>query len=113
MKRIKPTLSLLVIAAIGFAMNQCQHEDEAIIPIKGPDPVVHGTEIINCTGCTPLAGDSYGTTADFSSGSIPSGVWYHDKAHSNVMWETQYKQFGSLLTGRFNYFVLITIQAIC
>ena len=34
------------------------------------------------------------------------GVWYHDKAHSNVTWETRYKEFGSLLTGRFDFFVI-------
>jgi polyisoprenoid-binding protein YceI len=49
---------------------------------------------------------SNGASSDFSTSGVPSGQWYCDKTHSNVMWETPYKAVGSLLTGRFNYFVL-------
>ena len=47
-----------------------------------------------------------GASADFNTSAVPVGTWYCDKSHSNVMWETPYKALGSLLTGRFNYFVL-------
>jgi polyisoprenoid-binding protein YceI len=83
---------------------QCQHNDEEVVPVVGPDPVVHGTEVVTCTNCTPLQVN--GAPSDFSATNVPAGTWYQDKSHSNVMWETPYKQFGSLLTGRFNYFVL-------
>jgi polyisoprenoid-binding protein YceI len=104
MKKLTLLSGLLVLLAVGFLAIRCQHEDEAIIPIKGPDPIVRGTEIINCTNCTPLAAN--GASADFNANAVPPNVWYFDKGHSNVMWETPYKNFGSLLTGRFNYFVL-------
>ena len=105
MKKLSYLVDLLMLLCIGFLTVQCQHEDENIITTVGPK-VEHGTEIINCTGCTPLIGDANGTTTDFNAGKVPVGVWYLDKSHSNVMWETPYKVFGSLLTGRFNYFVL-------
>ena len=108
MKRVFNIASLLLIALVGLFIIQCQHEDEKIIPVVGPDPIVHGSETISCTSCTPLVEN--GASADFNSGAVPSGTWYLDKAHSNVMWETQYKQFGSLLTGRFNYFVLSNLN---
>jgi polyisoprenoid-binding protein YceI len=80
-----------IVLTVGFLVMQCQHDDGAEIPVVGPDPIEHGDEIVTCNNCN--------TTA-------PSGTWYHDKAHSNVMWETPYKQFGSLLTGRFDFFVV-------
>ena len=89
---------------ISFFSMRCQHEDEDIIPVIGPDPVEHGDEVVSCTACTPLV--SNGASADFSSSGVPVNQWYFDKAHSNVRWETPYKTYGSLLTGRFNYFVL-------
>jgi polyisoprenoid-binding protein YceI len=104
MKTLKPTLiAFLLFLSVGFVI-QCQHDDEEIIPIKGPDPIERGTETLTCTNCTPLV--SNGAPSDFSATNVPVGAWYCDKAHSNVMWETPYKVFGSLLTGRFNYFVL-------
>lgn len=104
MNTLKSTLiAFLLFVSVGLVI-QCQNEDEEIIPIKGPDPIVRGTEKLSCTNCTPLA--SNGASADFNAGAIPAGTWYFDKSHSNVMWETQYRAFGSTLTGRFNYFVL-------
>jgi polyisoprenoid-binding protein YceI len=100
----KRSYFILLLTIVGFAITQCQHDDENIVPVKGPDPVVHGTEVVSCPDCTPL--QSNGASADFNSGNVPVGQWYFDKSHSNVMWETPYKIFGSLLTGRFNYFVL-------
>lgn len=95
-------LAMLLMAA--GAVVQCQHDDAEVIPVKGPDPVVRGTETLTCTGCTPLV--SNGASADFSATGVPVGTWYFDKSHANVGWETPYKGLGSILTGRFNYFVL-------
>lgn len=104
MKAIKSISVLVMLVSVGFFATQCQHDDEAIVPVKGPDPIVHGTEVVSCTNCTPLVEN--GASADFNSSAVPVSTWYFDKSHSNVMWETPYKGFGSLLTGRFNYFVL-------
>ena len=101
MKRL--IYSLMVLTALTLLTLGCQHEDGEIIPTKGPD-INHGTETVSCIACTPLL--SNGASADFNSGNVPAEVWYFDKAHSNVQWETAYREFGSLLTGRFNYFVL-------
>lgn len=106
--QIKFTLAvILVFIGLGLVV-QCQHTDEEIIPVKGPDPIVRGTEKVTCTNCTPLV--SNGASADFNAGAVPKGTWYFDKSHSNVMWETPYKIVGSMLTGRFNYFVLQTLN---
>lgn len=104
MKKIRPILILIMLISVSLLNTQCQHDDEEIIPVVGPDPIERGAETVNCTDCTPL--ESNGASADFSSGDIPAGVWYFDKAHSNVRWESPYKAFGSLLTGRFNYFYI-------
>lgn len=104
MKTLKPTLiAFLLLTSLGLVF-QCQHDDENIVPIKGPDPIVRGNEKISCPTCTPLAIN--GAPSDFSATNVPVGTWYADKSHSNVMWESPYKAFGSLLTGRFNYFVV-------
>jgi len=99
---MKTKLYLWIGIFIIFSVSiQCQHDDEEIIPVKGPDPIEHGDEVILCPNCTP---------ADFNTGGVPAAQWYFDKAHSNVTWETPYKMFGSLLTGRFNYFVLSNLS---
>lgn len=97
-----------ILAFIGMAMAslfflRCQHEDEEI-SLAPPSAPAHGTETLSCTDCTPLVEN--GASSDFSTSAVPSGEWYFDKAHSNVNWETAYQGVGSLLTGRFNYFVL-------
>jgi polyisoprenoid-binding protein YceI len=95
-KKLKLVAALAMVLTMGLFVMQCQHEDEDTIPVVGPDPIERGEEIITCTDCN--------TTT------VPSGVWYHDKSHSNVMWETRYKEFGSLLTGRFNYFIISSMN---
>src|SRR6187397_2269330 len=92
MKKVKFFAATVMILAVSFLVMQCQHDDEEAIPVVGPDPIERGTEIITCTNCNTNPGGS--------------GTWYHDKAHSNVMWETRYKVFGSKLTGRFNAFFM-------
>lgn len=96
MKKFKVITAVFMILTVSFLAMQCQHEDEDVIPVVGPDPVVHGTEIMNCTNCNTVPAGG--------------GIWYHDKSHSNVMWETPYKQLGSLLTGRFDYFIINSLN---
>ena len=92
MKKFKIVIAVFIGLVMVFLTMQCQHDDSATIPVVGPDPIEHGDEVMTCTDCnvTPPG----------------AGVWYHDKAHSNVMWETRYKELGSLLTGRFDFFVI-------
>lgn len=104
MKNFKQILILIMLWSGAGVVMQCQHDDSEVIPVQGPDPIVRGTETLSCTDCTPLV--SNGASDDFNSGAVPVGTWYFDKSHSNVLWETPYKGMGSLLTGRFNYFVL-------
>lgn len=96
MKNLRVLAVMVVVMTLVFFVMRCQHDDEIVIPVKGPDPITHGKEIIPCTDCN----------------TVPAGsnVWYHDKSHSNVMWETQYKTFGSLLTGRFDYFIMNSLN---
>lgn len=96
MKKIKVFTVAFMLITTGFFAMQCQHDDQDVIPVVGPDPIVHGTEIMTCTGCNTVPAGG--------------GIWYHDKSHSNVMWETQYKVLGSLLTGRFDYFIINSLN---
>ncbi|MCO4291679.1 YceI family protein [Solitalea sp. MAHUQ-68] len=95
MKKIKFTIIALLVLTTGFFAVHCQHDDSAEIPINGPDEPTHGTEVVNCTNCNTVPS--------------ASNIWYHDKSHSNVGWETQYKVYGSLLTGRFNEFFMTSL----
>lgn len=109
MKNSKLKIAVILFAFGGLLVTQCKHDD-TVIPVKGTDPtkIIRGTETLNCTTCTPLV--SNGASSDFNSSAVPSGVWYYDKSHSNVTWETPYKGVGSLLNGRFNYFVLQSLS---
>src|SRR5690349_9291273 len=92
MKKPKILASMVMVLAACFLIMQCQHDDENTIPIFVTDPIEHGDEIITCTDCNTVPAGG--------------GIWYLDKAHSNVMWETRYKIFGSKLTGRFDSFFM-------
>jgi polyisoprenoid-binding protein YceI len=96
MKKFKVLSGVLMVLIVGFLAMQCQHEDGEAIPVQGPDPIEHGDQIANCTGCDTDTG-------------VP-GSWFIDQNHSNVMWETQYKAFGSKLTGRFDSFFLTSLN---
>ncbi|HEX5000872.1 MAG TPA: YceI family protein [Bacteroidia bacterium] len=61
---------------------------------------MRGNEELNCTNCTP---------ENFDANNVAAGVWYFDKAHGNVTWETPYRVLGSPLTGRFDYFYLTSL----
>lgn len=105
MKNNRLRIAIILVMACGIFVTQCKHDD-TIVPVKGTDAekIIRGTESLSCTNCTPLVEN--GASSDFNTAAVPAGVWYYDKNHSNVMWETPYKGVGSLLTGRFNYFVL-------
>ncbi len=96
MKKIKVSAVVVIVLTVGFIVIQCQHNDQVVIPVVGPDPIKHGTQIITCTDC--------------NTDTNVSGSWYHDQAHSNVMWETPYMGTGSLLTGRFNEFFMTNLN---
>lgn len=100
---LKVASVLVMVSAI--LVTQCKNDD-TIVPVKGTEAskIIRGTESLSCANCTPLV--SNGASSDFNTSAVPSGVWYYDKSHANVMWETPYKGVSSLLTGRFNYFVL-------
>ena len=51
MKKFKVLLAAFMCFAMVFLTMQCQHDDEEIIPVVGPDPIEHGVEIITCTAC--------------------------------------------------------------
>ena len=104
MKNNRIIFGASIVLASCFVLSQCKHDDTIVPTGTDPKKIVRGTESISCLTCTPLI--SNGASADFNTSAVPSGKWYFDKAHSNVMWETPYKGVGSLLTGRFNYFVL-------
>lgn len=105
MKNSKLKIAVILISFAGVFVSRCKHDD-TIVPVKGTDEtkIIRGTGSLSCTNCTPLV--SNGASSDFNTAGVPAGVWYYDKAHSNVTWETPYKGVGSLLNGRFNYFVL-------
>lgn len=100
MKTLRRILELVMLFSISIFIMQCQHDDQAIIPVKGPDPIVRGNEVLSCTDCTPV---------DFNANNVDKGVWYFDKSHANVNWSTPYRLLGSPLTGRFDYFYVTTL----
>lgn len=97
------TIALIGCVAGLFFFIQCQHDDEQIT-LAPPSKPSHGTETVSCTNCTPLVEN--GASSDFNVNGVAAGQWYFDKVHSNVNWESAYQGVGSMLTGKFNYFVL-------
>jgi polyisoprenoid-binding protein YceI len=85
------TLMILLVLVSGFGyMISCTHDDELIVPIQLTQPFV----------------SSRGTNVHLP-GEMTSGnpnEWKLDKAHSSVLWSTNYVGAAGLLTGRFNQF---------
>jgi polyisoprenoid-binding protein YceI len=88
MRSINKTHSLIVIlliSSVGYIIS-CTHTN-TIIESTG-SKITRGTEILLPGNMTP------GNTNE----------WKLDKAHSNVLWSTNYVGAAGLLTGRFNQF---------
>jgi len=82
-------LIILVIASgLGYIVS-CTHDNEL------PPPPASNTAVINRGNNVHLPGDL--TTGDTSE-------WKMDKAHSSVLWSTNYVGAAGSLTGRFNQF---------
>jgi len=80
---------LVLVSGYGYIAS-CTHENSLIVPIQTTKPFVssRGTNVL-------LPGNmTAGNTNE----------WKLDKAHSNVMWSTNYVGAAGLLTGRFNQF---------
>lgn len=86
------TLMILLILISGYGyIASCTHENDFLPPPASTGPIItRGSSVLlpgNMTSGNPLE-------------------WKVDKAHSNVMWATNYVGAAGLLTGRFNQFGL-------
>lgn len=85
----KTLLIVLILFNVFGYIVSCTHDNSIAPPPATTGPVItHGTHV-HLPG-TLLAGDT--------------NQWKLDKAHSNVLWETNYVGAAGLLTGRFNQF---------
>ena len=75
-----------MILSFGYVVS-CTHDDE-ILSLSGGSRIERGTQVL----------------------SFPDPKVTHDKAHSNVGWETMYLGGLSLLTGRFDKFGFTTFN---
>ena len=85
------TLMILLVLISGFGyMISCTRDNDLIVPIQTTPPFVstRGTNIHLPGEMTP------GNASE----------WKVDKAHSSVLWSTNYVGAAGLLTGRFNQF---------
>ena len=80
---------LILISGYGYIIS-CTHDDDMIVPIQVNQPPV-----INRGTNVHLPGNL--TTGN-------PNEWKFDKAHSSVLWSTNYVGAAGLLTGRFNQF---------
>jgi polyisoprenoid-binding protein YceI len=81
---------LLLLASMFLSVAlfySCTHKDDDLVAPSNGANITRGTDVIDLT-----AG------------------WTHDKAHSNVMWETAYMGATALLTGRFNQFGITKLK---
>lgn len=85
------TLLILLVLVSGYGyIASCTHDDTLIVPIQTTKPFV----------------SSRGTNVHLP-GNMTAGntnEWKMDKAHSSVLWSTNYVGAAGLLTGRFNQF---------
>src|SRR5215510_8797854 len=90
MKLVNNTLLvLLVIVSVFGYIVSCTHDNEL------KPPPASNTVVINRGNAVLRPGDL--TVGDTSE-------WKLDKAHSSVLWSTNYVGAAGLLTGRFNQF---------
>ena len=75
----------LLVSSMGYIVS-CTHDDE----------------IIESSGAKITRGDEVLLPGNMTGGNV--NEWKLDKAHSNVMWSTNYVGAAGLLTGRFNQF---------
>jgi polyisoprenoid-binding protein YceI len=81
-------LVLLIISSLGYVVS-CTHENMPPPPPSSNTPVIkRGNDILLPGNMSP------GDTSE----------WKMDKAHSSVLWSTNYVGAAGLLTGRFNQF---------
>jgi polyisoprenoid-binding protein YceI len=81
----------LLVSSIGYIVS-CTHENDALVDTTPKS--TRGTAVL-------LPGNlTAGNTNE----------WKLDKAHSNVMWSTQYVGAAGLLTGRFNQFGMADVS---
>jgi hypothetical protein len=79
---------LILVSGVGYIVS-CTHENEAV-----PVPVNNGSVITRETNIHLPGTMTVGNPNE----------WKLDKAHSNVLWSTNYVGAAGLLTGRFNQF---------
>jgi len=85
------TFLILLVLICGYGyMVSCTHDDELIVPIQISKPFA------------ATRGNSVLLPGNMTTGN--ANEWKLDKAHSNVMWATNYVGAAGLLTGRFNQF---------
>lgn len=88
-KKISAIASTIVLtSAVVIALISSCRKDDVVTPVT--DNTTTGTDVIDAT---------IGSTTPSTT-----GIWYFDKPHSNVMWETKYMTNGVPLTGRFNIY---------
>ena len=81
-------ISLVLVCAVGY-ITSCTHDDDILPPAAGGGVVITRSNHIHRPG-------------DMTVGD--STEWKVDKAHSSVLWSTNYVGAAGLLTGRFNQF---------
>jgi polyisoprenoid-binding protein YceI len=85
------TLLILLVVISGYGyMISCTRSDSLIVPLQINKPF------------TPTRGTSVLLPGNMTAGN--TSEWKLDKAHSSVLWSTNYVGAAGLLTGRFNQF---------
>jgi len=82
------TSFVMVVVSAGYFFA-CTHENEPVPDAATNNPVITRGTNVHLPG-------------EMTSGN--KSEWKFDKAHSNVLWETNYVGSSGLLTGRFNQF---------
>ena len=84
------TLIILLILVSGYGyIVSCTHDDELLPPPAATGPIIN-------------RGTNFHLPGNLTNGN--PAEWKFDKAHSSVLWSTNYVGAAGLLTGRFNQF---------